>query len=505
MDEQLTTNSPISQFENAVNANDIENPAPQLNLPQDGQFQSTFSPMDITEFLQPSQTEQNLQQTVTTGQQQSSGLLSKLAEQFNKLAGRGATQTALEEQAGIPELNTQLTDAQNELQAIQLRARRQEEALLTEAGLTEGQRNARLRDVQRKNRMEEADQQIIVSAVSNQLTNAQSLINKKVELQFADEQARLDGLKFIYGENKEQLTDAQNKLWQSTLNREQRKFDLAKEQYKNLETIKTSLIQTAASNKAPNGILTAIQGAESIADAYRLAGSYGMSLDDKIKALKYKDLLTASKTTGIDDKTRQALLKDKTAQQASARIGIIKAVQEYQKQVNQIFGRTWEESGATRMPTKAELKKLETALNTTIGSAINVAQGQGAMGDQEAERILGNLRVTRFKRPTVVNSAMEGIISAQDTLLENDLNFIESAYPGATQGMEIFNSYITSQLPPEQQVTAQLQNSVTALRDSGTSDDLIVEYLATTDPVNGELIQFLSNQGFSLDEIMNNI
>ena len=78
-------------------------------------------------------------------------------------------------------------------------------------GLTVGQRNARLADVTRKQTSELADLEVIRMARSNSLENAQSIIDRKLQLEFADEQARIDGLKFFYNENKELLTKADDR------------------------------------------------------------------------------------------------------------------------------------------------------------------------------------------------------------------------------------------------------------------------------------------------------
>lgn len=123
-------------------------------------------------------------------------------------------------------------------------------------------------------------------------------------------------------------------------------------------------------------------------------------------------------------------VKDTTAKQASARAGVIKAVESYNDLLTQYKGPS-NKIDFNRL-TKAEKTALVTALNTTVGSAINVAQGQGAMGDAEAKRILGELEPSRWTRTSVFNAAAQGVVNAQRDLLKNDLKFLEIKYPGVS-------------------------------------------------------------------------
>lgn len=136
-------------------------------------------------------------------------------------------------------------------------------------------------------------------------------------------------------------------------------------------------------------------------------------------------------TMGImSPKKAEAFVKDTTAKQASARAGVIAAVESYNNLLTQYKGPS-NTIDFNRLTNK-EKAELKTALNTTVGSAINVAQGQGAMGDAEAKRILGDLEPSRWTRTSVFNSAAQGVIGAQRDLLKNDLKFLEVEYPGVS-------------------------------------------------------------------------
>ena len=177
----------------------------------------------------------------------------------------------------------------------------------------------------------------------------------------------------------------------------------------------------------------------------KMAMDYQNEYDQKKAQAELDNQLKAS-TMGLMTPEKAALfVKDQTAQKASARAGVIKAVEDYNALVQKYKGAdTFSLTGEADWShlTNKEKAELDAALNTTVGSAINVAQGQGAMGDQEAQRILGGLQVSRWKRGSVVNSAAQGIINAQKSLLGGDLGLLEISYPGV-RSLSMFSPYMS--------------------------------------------------------------
>lgn len=326
---------------NPITTTQLENTQP-MNLPS-----SITAPVpDITSFITttPQMQEQqkgikNLENTVY-GKNGQGGLLNQYFTGLTSLGKRGATQIALEEQAGIPTLNKELVDIENQLRQTDLDFRRQREALQIEPGLTTAQRNSQLADVTRKQVSQLADLEVIRQARSNSLTNAQSLIDKKVELEFADRKANVDAIKFILDENKDRLTKEQEKLLTETYRREDRAFNLAKSNFEQLENEKIQLVRNAQANGADNGTMSAILGSKTLEEAYRNAGSFGMSIDDKIKRANYSKLLkelggdtTVSEQdlTGIPSQDIAAIIKATGAKpnaKMSDAIGVIKGLED---------------------------------------------------------------------------------------------------------------------------------------------------------------------------------
>lgn len=241
-----------------------------------------------------------------------------------------------EEKAGLPQLQTELTDITNQIMKTDLDFRREREMLQTEPGLTTAQRQARLADVTRKQSSQRADLEVIRSARSNTLTNAQSIIQKKVNAEFAEQEKNLNGLKFLAeradGKLKTQLDAVAKK--------EERAFNVAKSEFEKVESEKLQLVRNAQANGADNGTMSAILGSKTLQDAYKNAGRFGVSIDDKIKRANYSQLLkelggetTVSEEdlTGVPSQDIAAIIKATGAKpnaKMSDAIGVIKGLED---------------------------------------------------------------------------------------------------------------------------------------------------------------------------------
>lgn len=262
---------------NIINADQLENPTPDLDLPT-GQTQD-FSSILGTSF----QTTPQEQQNINTLQTQNDDIFSGLLGAMGGTQDRGARTLSAEEEAGIPTLQTELTDITNQINQTSLDFRRERERIQTEAGLTEGQRNARLRDVSRKQASQLADLEVIRMARSNSLENAQSIVQRKLQLQFADEDARIQNLQFVYGEVKENLTKAEDRQFQKMMKREEAELDIAKGEYERLQSslvdLANNVIQRGGSSQQADAILKS----NSLGQALGIAGNKAINIDTLIK------------------------------------------------------------------------------------------------------------------------------------------------------------------------------------------------------------------------------
>lgn len=281
-----------------ITTNQLDNPTPTPNLP-------TSSSFDFSQYLTPSPIQ--LQDLNTAEQAKDTSLQDLTSAMFGN-ESQGARTLNYEEQAGIPRIQMQLREVENQLTQTDLNFRRERERIQTETGLTTAQRNARLADVSRKQASQLADLEVIRAARSGVLSDAQSFVQRKTELEFADEKARIDNLKFIYENNEGKYKDALGKV----IKAEERTFDLAKEKYESTENEKLQLVRNAQANGASNSVMSAILGSKTIEEAYKNAGSYGQSLDDKIKTAQLNKLREEiPKDIPVEDQDRAIEIADK--------------------------------------------------------------------------------------------------------------------------------------------------------------------------------------------------
>lgn len=270
MEKDLTI--PISELGNTTN--------PLATPP--AQTSNTSFLNDISSFLKLPEPTTTIQgQNVSDLQTNNTFLTGEIAKLLGDTSTQGERTLQAEKDAGIPQLQTDLTDIVNEINTKDLEFRRIREEIMNTPGLTVGQRNARLADVTRKQTSELADLEVIRMARSNSLENAQSIIDRKLQLEFADEQARIDGLKFFYNENKELLTKADDREYQKLITQEERAFEIAKSNYQAVEQAKVELVKNASINGASPSTLKSIMSAKTLDEAYTNAGSYGLSLADQ--------------------------------------------------------------------------------------------------------------------------------------------------------------------------------------------------------------------------------
>ena len=276
-----TASSRADEAVRGVSTSTLEATPVQATVPE----VSTVVPeLPIYSFTRTTPDETARQEQVNRGRQMQGETLGDIYSGLADIGTRGETTMRLEDEAGISRMSTELTEIENELTQKSLAFRRERERI-TAGGGTKAQIDNILAERGRKQNQELADLEVIRSARSNTLTNAQNLINRKVELEFADKQAQVDALKFIYNENKSVLDKEDDRLFQQTIKREERGFEIAKQQYVQTETEKMRYVANAAQAGADNNTLRAIQGAKSLDELYALPGvqNYALSPSEKLE------------------------------------------------------------------------------------------------------------------------------------------------------------------------------------------------------------------------------
>ena len=251
----------------------------------------------MTDMAKEQQKKAETAQTATTES------ASALRGYLDKLAGKGVAQVEAETEAGIPKLTQELTDITNQIEAKQLAARRQIEAVQSEAGLTKGQVNQRVQEINRQNAKELADLSIIQNARNRNLATAQDLVNRKIELEYGDLKDRIEAEKFFYQENKADLTKAEQNLLNERIRQDERQYNEGVV----LEKAKQDLIIQASQNQSvPLSVIQQAQRAKTPSEVASILSPYMRDLTE----IAYKnEQLANARLQG--EKLRQDLEKGK--------------------------------------------------------------------------------------------------------------------------------------------------------------------------------------------------
>lgn len=293
---------------------------------------------DLTQYLTPKQSQ--IDTKVQDLQTKSNTVFDELFGAMGATENRGAQTTAIEAQYGVPQLTLDLNQIDNEITQKALEFRREQEAIQKSTGSV-AQKNAQLADVSRKQYSQMADMEVVRAAKAKTFDAINSIISKKIDRQFADEDARINNLKFQYETIKSDLTKSEDRQYNEMITREERAFNIAKSRYEQVETAKGELIKNATLNGAGTATLKKIMAAQTLEDAYASAGSYGLSIDDKIKRANYAKALselsggssgqlTSGEVTGIPSQDMAKIL-DKTGAKNNTNIqnaiGVIKGLE----------------------------------------------------------------------------------------------------------------------------------------------------------------------------------
>lgn len=294
--------------------------------------------------------------------------------------------------------------------------------------------------------------QALLANAQGNVELAQSHLDTLFKIRFEDAKTKHEYKTKLLDSAMQVATKQEQRQYEAIQKADDRKYA---EQVKNADQIK-SISMSLLTNQAPGSIVQKAASAKTVAEVMAIPGIgkymqsplerlqvQKASLDVKKATQELKDIMATSAGDGITTEQRDALVKNPSAIKASSRIGVISAVKQYKDLAAQYYG-----TGTFGVISPAKRAKLDAMLNTTVGSAINVAQGQGAMGDEEAKRILGGLKITNWNSPRKIQNAADGVITAQDTLYENDINFVESGIPGARAGYQLFADYDRSKTDP---------------------------------------------------------
>ncbi len=131
---------------------------------------------------------------------------------------------------------------------------------------------------------------IVKSVVSGDLETARGRVKDKIANELAPIETKIQGLEYAKDLNKDFWSDAQKREVDSLITNEKREYDKQQKELQVIEDEKLSLVRNAQVSGASDQTLSAILNSKTVEEAYKNAGRYGVSIDDKIKQAKLDEI-----------------------------------------------------------------------------------------------------------------------------------------------------------------------------------------------------------------------
>ncbi len=418
--------------------------------------------------------------------------LGGITDTFNELMKKGAFTASAEESAGIDEKTIAFNDINSELRETDLRFRREREDLADATGMTAGFKQQSLNRLGAKQARTLADLSIIKATRRDDLSTAQALVDRKVALHFEPLEQKLQYQTFLFEQNKALFTQAEERAFQKKVRAEQVQIDKDKFKFQALENLKVEQMMNVQANGGTNEQMKEIQRATTPEGVFKAAGSMGMSLQDRMAKLELGDLMSSSSGGNLTDKQRSTLAKDKTAQQTGALISVDNLLSQYEQMIK----------GFGKSPSRKQRKQAQAFVTNLVAPSLAVANGQGAMTDDEREAILDDIGLKGVgRREKITFGNVSSVLKGLQTKINTNFDFIDSSMPGASDNFEIFNNYKISNLDGSDFTSAVQEQTINTFKSQNFSDTQILEYYLGENETASELLL----QGYSLSEIINSL
>lgn len=255
----LDANAPAFGSANQINAASLSSTPTLREAP-------AAIPTDFTSFVNSLTPDTSA--LTKTGDQ----LRSDISNTLTDFESKGARQTEIEQDLGLPEDRQRLRELN--LQIAQLKGEF-DKAIVNEEGAVRPQEfiTGRQDFLQKKSAVMVGALTSIQQALQGNITLAEQTADRTIEREFADEEARLARLQFEYTENKDALEKTDKKGADKLalyLDERKRVLEDQKEERKNT----LAIAQLAAINGAPNNVVSRIASANTQEEALSNAGSW---------------------------------------------------------------------------------------------------------------------------------------------------------------------------------------------------------------------------------------
>lgn len=261
----------ISQAPSAITSSSLQSVNP-LKVPQqpvstlaEGITGASSALIDATKNLQTLQQAED--QRVADARAENKTWRDKVVEVMDQINILQSSRPDLEKQAGIEKKTLSYNTALTNLEASQRAQTNELRALDSQTGLTTSGKIAAQAAINRKYAMEQADYSLILSVANRDLTSAQNMVDRKVQLALEPLKTQLEFTKMFYEDNKTDLSKAEERAFGLKIKELEREYETQKTDKKAVSDIVMKLIEKGIT--PPQSILNAKNGEEATRELVR--------------------------------------------------------------------------------------------------------------------------------------------------------------------------------------------------------------------------------------------
>lgn len=169
---------------------------------------------------------------------------SDLANTVNDILGIQSSRTQAETAAGLQGKSQTLVNATNQLEASQRAQTNEIRAIQSNSGLTKEQAAQQTQEINRRYAFEQADLALVQSAANRDYATAQSLVDRKIELQLEPLKTKLDYYKELNATDRSAYTEAQKRTLDNIQLEAQKEYNNSQENKKQIKDLIASAIDS---------------------------------------------------------------------------------------------------------------------------------------------------------------------------------------------------------------------------------------------------------------------
>jgi hypothetical protein len=207
---------------------------------------------------------------------------STLSTIYEKIAGVPAKKDEIYKDEGVDTARKAVDEYTSQIEAEQLSLRRRAELVDKREGGSVAGKDAEIQRLTKESVSKQADLAILQNAALRKFDTVKAIADRKIDAELEPLKLQLDAAKFFFSENKDDLTATENKLFQTYITQEERKYEETKTAKKALSDTKIELLTSAGSQNAPESVKQAIQAAATPEEAIRAAGQYAGDIQAKM-------------------------------------------------------------------------------------------------------------------------------------------------------------------------------------------------------------------------------